>query len=121
MCFELELDALTRRDIPVFQSVSRQQPVERDLALVVPESVGHDQLMQSIHGAATQGLLKGAVLFDVYRPQQASGGLQPGEKSLAVRLTLQSDEATLTEARIEAAVAAIVQRAEQDLGARLRS
>ncbi len=121
VCFELELDALTRRDIPVFQGVSRQQPVERDLALVVPDSVGHDQLMQAIQGASTQGLLQGVVLFDVYRPKQASGGLQPGEKSLAVRLTLQSDEATLTEAQIDAAVAAIVAHAQQNLGARLRS
>jgi phenylalanyl-tRNA synthetase beta chain len=121
VCFELELEALTHRDIPAFQNVSRQQPVERDLALVVPESIGHDQLMQAILGAATQGLLKGAVLFDVYRPKQAGVGLQSGEKSLAVRLTLQSDDATLTETQIEAVVAAIVARTQQDLSARLRS
>ena len=69
----------------------------------------------------TGGLLREAVLFDVYRPKQAAAGLQLGEKSLAVRLTLQDDAATLTETQIEAAVAAVVTQVERDLGARLRA
>ena len=36
----------------------------------------------------------------------------PADRSLAVRLTLNSDEATLTEEQIEAAVAAVVQSAD---------
>jgi len=67
------------------------------------------------------------VLFDVYRPKPLKageetpvGGLAPGEKSLAVRLTLGSDEATLTEAEIEAAVQAAVTQLTQRVGARLR-
>ena len=119
--FELEWSALTHQSVPVFQGVARQQAVERDIALVVAEAVSHDQLMQAVHAAPTQGLLRQAVLFDVYRPKQAAAGLQLGEKSLAVRLTLQDDAATLTETQIEAAVAAVVTQVERDLGARLRA
>jgi len=119
--FELSLDALLHRAVPQFHGVSRQQPVERDMAIVVAESVTHDQLLAAIHAAPTAGLLREAVLFDVYRPKQTGAGLEPGQKSLAVRLTLQNDEATLTDAEIDAAVSAIVRQTEQDLGARLRA
>jgi phenylalanyl-tRNA synthetase beta chain len=119
--FELELDALLDREVPQYKGVSRQQAVERDIAIVVPESVGHDQLMAAIHAAPTSGLLRQAVLFDVYRPKQAGAGLELGQKSLAVRLTLQHDVATLTDSEIDAAVHAIVQQTEKDLGARLRA
>ncbi len=119
--FELELDALLGREVPQFKGVSRQQAVERDIAIVVPESVGHDQLMAAIHAAPTSGLLSQAVLFDVYRPKQPGAGLELGQKSLAVRLTLQHDAATLTDPEIDAAVQAIVQQTEKDLGARLRA
>jgi phenylalanyl-tRNA synthetase beta chain len=119
--FELDLSSLMQRAVPLFQGVSRQQAVERDIAIVVPESLGHDRLMAAIHAAPTSGLLRQAVLFDVYRPKQPGAGLEPGQKSLAVRLTLQNDDATLTDAEIDAAVAAIVQQTEKDLGARLRA
>jgi phenylalanyl-tRNA synthetase beta chain len=119
--FELALDALMHRAVPQFLGVSRQQPVERDMAIVVSESVTHDQLLAAIHAAPTSGLLRQAVLFDVYRPKQAGAGLEPGHKSLAVRLTLQNDEATLTDAEIDEVVRAILRQTEQDLGARLRA
>ncbi len=118
--FELELDAVLQRTVPSFQNVSRFQAVERDIAVIVNESVTHAALMQAIHEAPTQGLLRDALLFDVYRPKQAAAGLSEGEKSLAVRLTLNSDEATLTDAQIESAMQAIVEQLARDVGARLR-
>ncbi|MEO6319204.1 MAG: hypothetical protein ABIR56_00960, partial [Polaromonas sp.] len=60
-------------------------------------------------------------LFDVYRPQQANASMQVGEKSLAVRLVLSSDVATLTEETIEAAVQAILGSLQGQLQARLRA
>jgi phenylalanyl-tRNA synthetase beta chain len=120
--FELSLDAVTARAVPVAQGVAKQQPVERDIAVIVAESVTHAQLMQAIHAAPTDGLLQGAVLFDIYRPKaDAQGGaLAAGEKSLAVRLTLGSEEASLTEVQIEAAMSAVVAHLTQQLSARLR-
>ncbi len=77
--------------------------------------------MAAIESADTQGLLKGATLFDVYRPQQANASLQLGEKSLAVRLVLSSETATLTEESIEAAVQAVLASLQGSLQARLRA
>jgi phenylalanyl-tRNA synthetase beta chain len=118
--FELELDAVLQRRVPQFASVSKHQPVERDLAVIVSESVTHAALMSAIDGAGISQLLRSATLFDVYRPQQASASMQLGEKSLAVRLVLSSDEATLTDDQIDAAVKAVVDRLQTALGARLR-
>ncbi len=121
--FELALDAVTARVVPVAQGVAKHQPVERDIAVIVNESVTHAQLMQAIHAAPTEGLLQGAVLFDIYRPKpDATGGaLAAGEKSLAVRLTLGSPEATLTDAQIDSAMNAVVAHLGQQLAARLRA
>jgi len=121
LLFELELDAVLQRPVPQFKPVSKLQPVERDIAVIVPESITHAALMAAIHGAATQGLLKSAALFDVYRPQQASASMQLGEKSLAVRLVLSSDTATLTDEEIEAAVQAVLANLQGQVGARLRA
>ncbi|MFZ4742050.1 MAG: phenylalanine--tRNA ligase subunit beta [Betaproteobacteria bacterium] len=116
--FELDLDAvLSSRDVPMSKPVARHQAVERDLAVVVAEKVTHAELMSAIHAAPTQGLLRNAVLFDVFRPQTSLGV----EKSLAVRLTLNSEEATLTEVQIEAAMKAILDHLAKSLSARLRT
>ncbi len=120
LLFELELDGVLQREVPMFKSVSKLQPVERDIAVIVPESVTHSALMAAIHGANTQGLLRGATLFDVYRPQTANAHMQLGEKSLAVRLVLSSDSATLTDEAIEAAVQGVLAGLQNQLKARLR-
>jgi phenylalanyl-tRNA synthetase beta chain len=121
LLFELELGALLQRPVPVFKTVSKLQPVERDIAVIVAESVTHAALMTAIYSADTQGLLKSATLFDVYRPQPGNTSLQQGEKSLAVRLVLSSDTATLTDESIEAAVQAVLLSAQVQLQARLRA
>ena len=61
--------------------------------------------------------MRDARLFDVYRPKQPSG---PVEKSLAVRLTLSSEDATLTDEQIDQAVQAVITRLAADVGARQR-
>ncbi|MGJ7490585.1 phenylalanine--tRNA ligase subunit beta [Variovorax sp. ZT4R33] len=124
--FELDLDAVTARPVPVANPVPKHQAVERDIAVLVAESVTHGALMKTIAGASTGGLLRDAVLFDIYRPQAArdgavaSGGLAIGEKSMAVRLSFHSDSATLTDEQVDPAVRAIVDRLAAELGARLR-
>jgi len=119
--FELQLDSLLDRAVPVATVVPKLQAVERDIAVVVREEISHQVLMNCIHSSPTQGLLQDAVLFDVYRPAKEGGSVAVGEKSLAVRLTMQSTDATLTEAQIEQAVQAVVLQLSQQLNARLRS
>jgi phenylalanyl-tRNA synthetase beta chain len=120
MLFELDLEAVLDGPVPVFTPVPRQQPAYRDVALVLRDDVGHDALMSELR-ADPAGLIRSATLFDIYRPAAPVPGLQAGERSLAVRLELLDAEATLTDDRIDAAVAAAVSRAEQAFGARLRA
>jgi phenylalanyl-tRNA synthetase beta chain len=118
--FELDLDAVSARRVPTFQPVAKFPPAERDIAVIVADAVTHAALMEAIHSADTGGLLRDALLFDLYKPKQPSGGLLAQEKSLAVRLTLASTDATLTDAQIDAAVKAVVDRIGTQLGGRLR-
>ncbi len=125
--FELDLDAVAVQPVPVARPVPRHQAVERDIAVIVGESVTHRALLDAIEGASTQGLLRDAVLFDIYRPQPArdgassgTAGLAPGEKSMAVRLAFQSESGTLNDDQVEPAVRAIVERLASTLGARQR-
>jgi len=118
--FELDLDAVLARQVPRFEPVPRFQPAERDIAVIVADSVTHAALMDAVHSADTGGLLRDALLFDVYKPKQGSQAMGANEKSLAVRLTLASADATLTDEQIEAAVQAVVDRVAGQLGGRLR-
>ncbi len=117
--FELDLQAVMESTVPVFAPVQRQQSVWRDLALVVGDTVQHDSLVQALLQDPL-ALVRKATLFDIYKPAQPVAGLAAGERSLALRLELLDDEATLSEERIEAAMAAAVQRAQLACGARLR-
>jgi phenylalanyl-tRNA synthetase beta chain len=118
--FELDLDAVVARNVAEFEPVPKFQPVQRDIAVIVADSVTHAAVMEAVHSADTGGLLRDALLFDVYKPRQATPALGMNEKSLAVRLTLASGEATLTDEQIEVAVRAVVDRIASRLGGRLR-
>lgn len=125
--FELDLNAVLARHVPVYQPVSRFQAVQRDLAIVVKENVTHAAVMEAIH-AAQGPWLHDALLFDVYRPKKQAvsgevlpGGLAEDEKSLAVRLVLKRDDATLTEEVIETNVKSVLSSLQERVAARLRT
>ena len=121
--FELDLDAVLQSRVAVFAAVPKLQPVQRDIAVMVTDAVSHQALMTSIHAAPTAGLLQEAQLFDVYRPKAtaAEGETAAPQRSLAVRLTLSSADATLTEEQIEHTVKAVLDQLDRDLGARQRA
>ena len=118
--FELDLEAVQARRVPVSVPVAKYQSVERDIAVIVAESVTHSSLVDAIMVAPTQGLLRSAALFDVYRAKVPGAGLAAGEKSMAIRLTLNSDSGTLTDAQIESAVQGVLSALNTQFGARLR-
>ncbi len=120
MLFELDLEAVLEVPVPAFEPVPRQQSAFRDLALVLRDDVPHDALIANLRNDPA-GLIRDATLFDIYKPAAAVAGIAPGERSLAVRLELLDARATLTDERIDASVAAAVQRAAQAFGARLRA
>lgn len=122
--FELELDAVLARQVPVFQNVAKFQAVQRDVAVVVGDQVTHADLIAAVRAAPTQGLLRDVQLFDVYRPKlskEAETSAGSTDRSLALRVTLNSDEATLTEEQIESAMKAVVDQLVASVGARQRA
>jgi phenylalanyl-tRNA synthetase beta chain len=120
LLFELDLAAIQRLGVPAAAPVPRQQSVIRDLALVVPDRVGHDALIATAMADAT-GLTRSVRLFDLFKPKAAIAGIGADERSMAVRIELRDDDATLTDERVDAALAATRARLQSQLGARLRA
>ena len=121
--FELDLSFVLQRKVAMFQPVAKFQPVQRDIAVVVSDDISHDALMSAIWAAPTAGLLRDAQLFDVYRPKAAKNvslADSATDRSLAVRLTLNSDDVTLSDEQIESVVKAIVDQLINNVGARQR-
>jgi phenylalanyl-tRNA synthetase beta chain len=120
MLFELDLDACLARPVPHAAPLPKQQSVIRDLALVVSDRVSHETLIAVAMADAT-GLTRSVQLFDLFKPKAATASIGLDERSMAVRIELRDDEATLTDDRIDAAVEAIKARLQSQLGARLRA
>jgi phenylalanyl-tRNA synthetase beta chain len=91
------------------------QPVERDFAFIVDRDVTAETLLRAARGADRK-LVADLRLFDLYEGK----GLPEGKKSLAIAVTLQPQEATLTDAEIEAFSARLVAAVEKATGGTLR-
>jgi phenylalanyl-tRNA synthetase beta chain len=85
-------------------AVSDYQSVTRDFAFVVDEKMPAADLVAAINKADRQ-LLREVAIFDVYQGK----GVEPGKKSIALSVTLQADDRTLTDVEIEKVCAAIVE------------
>ena len=119
--FEVFLDAIPpakegRGGARSILKLSPFQPVSRDFAFVVDESVAAESLVRAVLGA-DKNLVVGAFVFDVF----AGEGLPAGKKSVAIGVTLQPAERTLTEAEIEAVAGKIVAEVGRATGAVLRT
>lgn len=119
--FELELEALINKPTPTYSGLPKQQAAWRDIALIVDDTVQHEALMATIAAAPTQGLVRSARLFDVYKPKTPTAEIAAHQRSLAVRLEMLDEEATLTDERIEAAKQAVLASVIDKLGARPRA
>ncbi len=117
--FEIDLPAVLQRALPVLSAVSRQQSVWRDIAVIAKEAVTYASLLEAIQATPTT-LVRSARLFDIYKPQVPTGDIAAGERSMAVRLELLDDTVTLTDERIDAVVAQVLDSLASRLGTRLR-
>jgi len=108
LAFEIFLDALPQprakgsRAKPPLEKLDLM-PLSRDFAFVVDDSVAAADLVRAALGA-DKALITDVALFDVYRGERIASG----KKSLAIEVTLQPREKTLTDADIEATSAKIV-------------
>ena len=97
-------------------TLSAFQPVVRDFAFLVDEAVAADAVVRAAAGAE-KALVSGVSLFDVYRGK----GIDAGKKSLAIAVTLQPTEKTLTDPEIEAVSQKIVDKVSKATGGVLRA
>jgi phenylalanyl-tRNA synthetase beta chain len=91
-------DARTRQYAPP----SKYPAVERDLAIVVAPAVSAAEIVATIRSATP--LARRIDVFDEYRGPQ----IDAERKSLAVRIVLQRDDATLTDGEADAAIQKIL-------------
>ena len=91
------------------------QPLERDFAFVVDAEVPAEKLLRAAKGA-DKAMVTRVDLFDVYQGQ----GVEAGKKSLAIAVTIQPRDHTLTDAEIDAIGQKVVQQVEKATGGVLR-
>ncbi|MBH9577868.1 phenylalanine--tRNA ligase subunit beta [Inhella proteolytica] len=120
MLFELDLDAVLQQPLPQGKVPPKHPASVRDLAVIVADGVSHEALINAVQ-AAGDAIVRSARLFDVFKPAQPSGELRSGERSLALRLELLDEQATLTDERIDAAMQAVLASLQTHVGARLRA
>jgi len=118
--FELWLEAIPEPKKRAVKSkpalaLSPLMPLSRDFAFVVDRDRPAGDLVRAALGA-DKALVAGARVFDVYE----GPGVPDGAKSVAVEVSIQPRDKTLTDAEIEALSARIVSAAEK-LGAKLRA
>jgi phenylalanyl-tRNA synthetase beta chain len=92
------------------------QPVERDFAFVVDAHVKAADILRAVQ-TVDRKLIVNAGVFDVYEGK----GIEPGKKSVAIAVTLQPREKTMTDEEIEAVAAKIVAEVNKRTGGMLRT
>ena len=114
---ELDTDYLASLPEKKFavKEISKFPVVERDIAIVVDESVTNADLTHAIKSACGK-IFDSVELFDVYRSEQ----LGENKKSLAYKIRLMSEEKTLTSEEINAVMNKVLKSLEFRYHAKLR-
>jgi phenylalanyl-tRNA synthetase beta chain len=113
--FEVNQSDIGQRKVSSYQSFSSFQASQRDIALVVAEDINADQLIHAIQSLNQEYLIE-VNLFDVYEGEH----IDKGKKSVALNLTYQSIEATLTDDQLNQQVEDIITHLESKFSAKLR-
>ncbi len=109
-----EPKAKATRAKPVLD-LSPFQPISRDFAFVVDRAVKAGDIVRAAQNADKK-LITGVTVFDVYEGK----GIDPDKKSIAIAVTLQPREKTMTDEEIEAVAAKVVAEVSKRTGGTLR-
>ncbi|MFA6248704.1 MAG: phenylalanine--tRNA ligase subunit beta [Mucilaginibacter sp.] len=112
--FDLVLNAV-RKNVIVYQEVSKFPAVRRDLSMLVDTAVTFGQLKQ-IATRTDKKLLKEVNVFDVYQGDK----LPAGKKSYALSFVLQDTEKTLTDKAVDAVMQKLIYNLGKEAGAEIR-
>ncbi len=106
MFSKVDLDqilAIVKEVTPIYKKLPQFPEVRRDLAFVINENVSYEELQRVIKGGVEQQIFAGCEIFDVYQGEN----IEKGCKSLAFRIKMQDDNATLTDEVIEKQMASV--------------
>jgi phenylalanyl-tRNA synthetase beta chain len=98
-----------------YGEIARFPAVRRDLALLIDKNISFAEIKRTAY-QTDKKILKEVSLFDVYEGKN----LPEGKKSYAVGFTLQDEEKTLNDTRIELIMSKIQKNLEEKLNATLR-
>ena len=98
--FEINLDeiiSIIKEHTVRYKKLPQFPEVRRDIAFIINEEVSFEDIQRVIKGAVQQNIFKGSEVFDVYQ----GDNIEKGFKSLAFRIKMQDENATLTDEVIE--------------------
>ncbi len=115
--FEVDLDRVVAHAVavPRYEDLTSFPPVRQDLAVIVDEAVAAADVLGAVRGAGGK-LLQGVRVFDVYRGAQVG----EGRKSLALALTFQAPDRTLSDDDVAPVRAKVVKALASQVGGELR-
>lgn len=111
--FEIEIESLVKREVPVFSEISKFPPVKRDISLVVDEKISVSAILEVCRSTGESAKVE---LFDLYRGQ----GVEAGKKSLAFRITIQDTQKTLLDAEVDVMISQLIEALEKRFDSKLR-
>jgi phenylalanyl-tRNA synthetase beta chain len=101
-----------------FRELQRFPSISRDIALLAPEQLSHEEILRAIE-SAREPLLAAVELFDLFDGKSAEN-IGAGRKSLAYSLTYFDKNRTLISEEVSAAHDRIRERLKTELGVELR-
>ena len=110
-----ELIAMNRA---AFREIDKFPAITRDVAMIVPEKISHEEIFSTIV-SAKEPLLASVELFDVFSGNEEQN-FGAGKKSMAYALTYRDKTRTLTNDEITVVHAKIRERLQRELGVELR-
>ena len=115
--FEIDFEAIIAapKEVITQQPIPKFPGVTRDVALLVDETVTHQQIVKTIKENGGK-FLKDVHLFDIYQGK----GIEDGKKSVAYSMSFLNPEATLVDEDINKAFTKLVAALETECGAAIR-
>ena len=114
--FNLDLLLSKRNPAKSFKALPQFPSSRRDVAMLVPEAVTHETVLQTVKQSKAANL-ESVELFDVFR----GNGIPEGQKSLAYAFTYRAADKTLTDADVNSAHEKITTALKSQLQAELRA
>jgi phenylalanyl-tRNA synthetase beta chain len=110
------LQSIIKKKTILFKPIAKYPHVKRDLALIINKNITFEQL-EKIAKKTVGNILKSINLFDIYLDTK----LGDDKKSNALSFTLQDENATLTEDKIEQTMNQLINAYTNEIGAIIRN